>query len=117
MELRLTADELALLHEILKAWHQEFEKHLQQASDQQLQRELQQSHACVKGLLSNLLARRLEFDFEELDDLSRLLADSDSEFAAGVARQDDPERKRAMQGKQLVLKSLRDKVSEACVML
>ena len=117
MELRLTVEEVALLYEMLKARNEALRNRLEEVSNREMERELEHSHGSVKGLLDHLMARGLKFAYEELDDLARLLAEYDRQFAQEISREEDPEHQSTMQRKQVVLKLLRDKVTEACVML
>ena len=107
MQLRLTADEIRLLYEILQAGAENLCKRLSRADNGDIS----------PTLAAPQVARSLDFDSDELDcviDLARAL---DVRIRQQISTEDDPDIQRALQLKQVVLRSLSDKICEACAML
>jgi len=105
MQLRLTPDEIRLLYEILHA----------RRSD--LCERLFHDDREIFALGMPQVARSIDFDSDELDCVNDLLRDTNEQFKEQVSTEDNPEVKRTAQCKLIVLRSLIDKVSEACAML
>lgn len=106
MQLRLTLDEIRLLYEILHASANDLCERLSHADD-----------GGIAALTAEQVARSIDFDSDELDQVIDLVREASARTKQDISSEDDPELKRTMQRKQLVLRSLVDKVSEACAML
>jgi hypothetical protein len=105
MQLRLTVDEIRLLYEILHA------------GDSSLCERLCHANIGEIPALAAQVARSVEFDSDELDCVMDLVRTTNDLTKQEIGAEDDAEVKRTLQRKQVVLRSLLDKVSEACAML
>ena len=107
MQLRLTADEIRLLFEILQAGAGNLCERLCGANEGEISPALQ----CAQ------VARSVDFDSDELDYIMDLVRNVNLRLRKQVAAENDPRMKRALQLKQAGLRCLSDKISEACAML
>jgi len=69
------------------------------------------------GMLEQVLARHLHFDFDELEQLMQILAAQKEKLAAQLANSEDPKAKAELEARQPLLDSMIEKVDEACAML
>jgi len=106
MQLRLTLDEIRVLYEILHAGANDLCERLSHVDD-----------VGIAALTAQQVARSIDFDSDELDQVIDLVHQASDRTKQDISSEDDPELKLTLQRKQFVLRSLLDKVSEACAML
>jgi hypothetical protein len=63
------------------------------------------------------MTRQLHLDLDELDQLREILSAEKHLVGEDTARCTDPQKKRILEARQLLLDSMSEKVSEACAML
>ena len=68
-------------------------------------------------LLDQVMTRQLHLDLDELDQLREILSAEKHLVDEDTARCTDPQKKRILEARQLLLDSMIEKVSEACAML
>jgi hypothetical protein len=68
-------------------------------------------------LLDQVMTRQLHLDLDELDQLREILSAEKHLVDEGTARCTDPQKKRILEARQLLLDSMIEKVGEACAML
>ena len=105
MQLRLTLDEIRLLYEILHARGSE------------LCQRLSHEPADIPALGTPQVTRRIDFDSDDLDCVCDVLRGSNDDLHQQITIAGDSDVKRVLQRRQVVLRTLLDKVSEACAML
>ena len=69
------------------------------------------------GLFEQVLARHLHFDFDELEQLTQILAAHKQKVAADLEQCQDPKTKADLEARQQLMDSMIEKVDEACAML
>lgn len=117
MQLRLTFDEMALLDQILRNRDRELRDRISSSADEDLKRELESKEAALGHMLDEVVARHLQLSYDELDELAGVVADEQRMLRREIAEEKDTEALRGLELQQVVLKSLLDKIGEACAML
>ena len=75
------------------------------------------SQKCPPHLLTQVLERRLQLDYDELDQLREILLTRSRKTAELAGTEADPAGKQKMETEQALVSSMVDKVTEACAML
>jgi hypothetical protein len=117
MQLRLTFDEIGVLYDILGETDRELRERLSHTQDQELKRELTLQQAPVQALLDRVVARTLEFTADELETLGGVLAKRYRELLNAISDEQERQVKSRLERKRGLLRSLQDKVAEACAMV
>jgi hypothetical protein len=71
----------------------------------------------TEDILDRVLARKLEFGFDELDYLLSLATVQKQSLTEEISRTHDPETKAGLQRRKLLVEHVMDKLTEACAML
>lgn len=114
MQLRFTHEEIVLLADALEGYERRLRE--QVASDERAESERRRKHARVEGLLDSMSSIHLEFDADQLDDLTEVLRDCKQWEAARLATVSDTLVRSNLEQHLRTLGQILDKVTEACAM-
>jgi len=86
------------------------------AGDAQPQAALQRRLRVTEDLVAKILAKDLQFDFDELDELVDIMKGKKRNLGAEIAHTEDSDLRRDLQEKQAALELMLEKVNETCTM-
>lgn len=116
MKLHFTGAEFQVLANVLLEASCARQAEKDAAGDAKSQAALQRRLRITEDLVAKILARDLQFDFAELDELVDILKAKKRKLGADIAQTEDSALKRDLQEKQALLESLLGRVNETCTM-
>jgi phosphoglycerate-specific signal transduction histidine kinase len=116
MQLQFTIQELNLLAEMLDQRDTDLSNQISHVADGAAKETLQRKHSTSLALLDRVIAMRIQFATDELDDLADVLSELNDVLRTKIAQTPEGTLRNDLLQKKSLLQAMRDKVSEACAM-
>ena len=115
MQFVLNAEELQLLVEILEHWDGDLTTEIAQTENSEMKSKLEKKRQLLQELENSLMAGDLRFSVDEFELLSQVVSRGEMGLMAEMSQVDRKKEARPI-SRQIALRRIRDKVSEACAM-
>jgi len=116
MQLHFTSTEFQSLANLLLEASCTRQTEVNATADVQAKSSLKRRLQVTEDLVAKILAKELQLDFDELDELMEILRAKKRDLGADIERTEDSDSRRDLEGKRVLVEALLERVSETSAM-